>query len=178
MRFKGELKHTENDLTKTPVSKVFLVNTNGLAVLASRQQVDGCGVSFNSLGQGPGLTPGLTWHDHLETEHRSVLPGPHPCSFLHLFQSPGTVMLGRPDGCRRGRCLCWLYRVVSDGGVHTESCSIAWEGPESLLPVKKGSLDVLCILTSISAHPSSFSPLVVKFLTVSNVLLELIFCCW
>lgn len=60
MRFKGELKHTENDLTKTPVSKVFLVNTNGLAVLASRQQVDGCGVSFNSLGQGPGLTPGLT----------------------------------------------------------------------------------------------------------------------
>lgn len=65
-------------MSKTPVSKVFLVNTNGLAVLVPQQQVDGSGVSFNSLGQGPGLTPGLTRHDRLETEPRNVLPGPHP----------------------------------------------------------------------------------------------------
>lgn len=84
-----------------------------------------------------------------------------------------------PRGWRSGRCLCWLYSAISDGDVGTESRSVSWEDPESLLPVEKGSLDALCILTSISAHPSSFSPLVMKFLTVSSVLLELIFyCCW
>lgn len=61
--------------------------------------------------------------------------------------------------------------------MHTESCSISWEGPEFLLPVKKGSLDELCLLTSIAARPSSFSPSVKKFLTVSSVLLELILYC-
>lgn len=58
---------------------------------------------------------------------------------------------------------------MSDKNVHIESCSIYWEGPESTLPVKKENLVELCILACVSAHPSSFAPLIMKFLTVGCV---------
>lgn len=62
---------------------------------------------------------------------------------------------------------------MNDRDVHINSYSISWEtavrkaptGPESTLPGK----DELCILTCISAHLSSFSPLMKKFLTVQCV---------
>lgn len=68
--------------------------------------------------------------------------------------------------------------MINDRGVHTESvCSVPWEislrkasvGPESTLPGRKGSFAQLYVLARISAHPSLFSPLIVKFLTVQYV---------
>lgn len=67
-----------------------------------------------------------------------------------------------------------VYSVVHDRNVHIEMCSISWEtelrkasmGPESTLPGKKGSLAEPCVLAHISAHPSLFSLLIVKFLSV------------
>lgn len=65
---------------------------------------------------------------------------------------------------------------MNDSDVHINSYSISREtalrkasmGPESTLPGRKGSLDELCILACISAHLSSFSPLMKKFLTVQQ----------
>lgn len=65
--------------------------------------------------------------------------------------------------------------VINDREVHAESvCSVSWEislrkasvGPESTLPGKKGSFAQLYVLARISAHPSLFSLLIVRFLTV------------
>lgn len=166
-------------MTKTPVSKVFLMDKNGLAVPVPQQQVDGSApvsVAWARVQAWPqDLRDMIIWRRSPGTCYLGHTHGHSLISFSPLAWS----CLEAPDGCRSGWwCLCWLYSGDSEGDVHTERCSISWEGPEPLLPVKKGSLDELCILTSTAACPSSFSPLVMKFLTVSSVLLELIFYCW
>lgn len=59
----------------------------------------------------------------------------------------------------------------------TESHTASWAtalrkapvDPESISPGKKGNLAELCILACISAHPSLFSPLIMKILTMQHV---------
>lgn len=156
-------KNTTNYLNKTSVNKVFLViDMVGRSGSLAAGWWQWC---FHSLCQGPGITLGLTWHDHLGTGHGNVLLGPQPWSFIHMFHSPSIVMLGRPRWMQK-RALPLLSLQCADRDVHTNSCSISWEGPESTLTAKKGSLDRLCILACISTHLSSFPPLIMKFLTV------------
>lgn len=66
---------------------------------------------------------------------------------------------------------------MNNRDVPTKGCSIsratalrkAPAGPEPTLPGKEGSLNEPCLFAWISAHPSSFSPLIMKFLTVQCV---------